>query len=65
MHLKQYFREDIRNHLAAVTVAVLSASIAHGGGNLEYVRGCLDLARAQALNYGIDWTGLSLISKIT
>jgi hypothetical protein len=37
-------------------VAMLSASIAHGSTNLEYVRGLLDSSRAQALNYGIPWS---------
>jgi hypothetical protein len=43
----------------AVTVAMLSAAAAHGGGNIEYCRGVLDTARAQALAFGVPWSGMS------
>jgi hypothetical protein len=58
MALEVYFKDDIAQGIIAVTVAMLSASVAHGGTNIEYCRGILDTARAQALNYGIPWTGL-------
>ena len=49
------FIEEIQQGIVAVTVAMLSASVAHGGGNVEYCRGVLDSAKAQGLNYGISW----------
>lgn len=58
MALEVYFRDDIAQGLQAVTVAILSSAEAHGRTNLEYIRGALDLARAQALNYGIPWASL-------
>ena len=58
MALEVFFKEDIAQGIVAVTVAMLSASVAHGGTNVEYCRGILDTARAQALNYGIPWSGL-------
>jgi hypothetical protein len=58
MALDVYFKEDIAQGIVAVTVAMLSASVAHGGTNVEYCRGVLDTARAQALNYGLPWMGL-------
>ena len=58
MALEVYFKDDIAQGIVAVTVAMLSASVAHGGTNVEYCRGVLDTARAQALNYGLPWTGL-------
>jgi len=50
--LEVYVAKDVANHLVAVTVAMLSASAA-SGHNVEYCRGVVDLARAQALNYGV------------
>jgi hypothetical protein len=58
MALEVYFKDDIAQGIVAVTVAMLSASIAHGSTNLEYVRGVLDNSRAQALNYGIPWSAI-------
>jgi hypothetical protein len=58
MALEVYFKDDIAQGIIAVTVAMMSASVAHGGTNVEYCRGILDTARAQALNYGIAWTAL-------
>jgi hypothetical protein len=58
MPLEVYFREDIAQGIVAVTVAMLSAAVAHGGTNAEYCRGVLDSARAQALNYGIPWSAV-------
>lgn len=54
-----YFAEDIQRGIVAVSVAMLSAAIAHGGGNVEYCRGVLDTSRAQALNYGLSWPDLA------
>ena len=58
MALQVYFKDDIAQGIVAVTVAMLSTSVAHGGTNVEYCRGILDTARAHALNYGIPWSGL-------
>ena len=57
MALQVFFVDDLRQHIAAVTVAMIAASIATGE-NVEYRRGILDTARAQALSYGINWTAL-------
>jgi hypothetical protein len=59
MTLNVYFKDDIAQGVAAITVAILSAAAAHGGTNVEYARGTLDFARAQAMNYGIPWPGLA------
>ena len=58
MAMEVYFKDDIAQGIVAVTVAMLSAAVAHGGTNTEYCRGILDTARAQALNYGIPWTAI-------
>lgn len=55
MPLEVYFREDIANGIASVAVAMLSASIANGGTNVEYCRGVIDTSRAQAIAFGIPW----------
>lgn len=49
------FKDDIAQGIVAVSVAMLSTAVAHGGTNVEYCRGVLDMARAQALNYGLSW----------
>ncbi len=54
-----YFKDDIAQGIVAITVAVISTAIAHGCTNQEHTRGVLDSARAQALNYGIDWPELA------
>ena len=59
MALDVYFRNDISQGIMAVAVAMLSAAAAHGGGNLEYCRGVLDTARAQALAFGVPWSEMS------
>ena len=59
MALDVYFRDDIAQSIATVTVAMLSAAVAHVGTNSEYCRGVLDSARAQALNHGIRWATLT------
>ena len=65
MALDVYFKEDIAQGIVAVAVAMLSTAVAHGGTNLEYCRGVLDTARAQALNYGIPWTALGGELRVT
>jgi hypothetical protein len=55
MALDVYFQQDVRRNIVAVTVAMLSASAAHGLTNVEYCRGVLDTSRAQALNHGMPW----------
>jgi len=50
-----YTTTDVARQLTAVAVAMLSTSAAHGGTNVEYCRGVIDTARAQALGYGIPW----------
>lgn len=59
MALEVYFKDDVAQGIVAVTVAMLSASVANGASNLEYCRGVVDTARAHALNYGIPWSGLA------
>ena len=59
MALDVYFRNDIAQGIMAVSVAMLSAAAAHGGGNVEYCRGVLDTARAQALAFGVPWSEMS------
>lgn len=55
MALDVYFKDDIAQGIVAVSAAMLSTAVAHGGTNVEYCRGVLDMARAQALNYGLSW----------
>jgi hypothetical protein len=50
-----YFQDNLTQGIAAVTCAMLSASVANGGANVEYCRGVLDTSRAFALIYGIPW----------
>ena len=52
-----YDANDIAQGILSITVAQLTASAA-AGANVEYCRGVIDAARAQALNYGIPWVGL-------
>lgn len=58
MALEVFFKDDIRQGLVAVAVAMLSTAVAHGGMNVEYCRGILDALRAQALSYGMSWPGI-------
>jgi len=58
MALDVYFREDIKQGIVAVAVAMLSAAVAHDSLNMEYCRGVLDVSRAQVLNYGLSWPGV-------
>jgi hypothetical protein len=58
MAVEVFAKDDIAQGIVAVTVAMLSAAVAHGGTNIEYCRGVLDTARAQALNYGVPWSTL-------
>jgi hypothetical protein len=58
MAFKAFYREDLRQTLVAVCVAMLSAAVANGGGNVEYARGVLDVTRANGLNYGFSWLDL-------
>ena len=55
MSLDLYFAVEIQQGITSTAIAILSTAIAHNGGNVEYVRGALDFARAQALNYGLPW----------
>ena len=59
MALEIYTRSDIERNIMAVTVAMLSAAIANGGNNVEYCRGVLDTARAQALTIGVSWSEMT------
>ncbi len=54
MALSVYFDTEIRNGIKATLIASLSASIAGGAGNVEYARGLVDFAKAQATLYDID-----------
>jgi len=58
MALDVYFRDDIAQGIVSIASAMLSTAVAHGGTNVEYVRGVLDTAKAHALNYGIPWRAL-------
>ena len=58
MALDVYYRDDVAQQIVSVVVSMLSAAVAHGGGNIEYCRGVLDMARAQAVSYGIPWSGM-------
>jgi hypothetical protein len=58
MTLDVYFKSDLKQHITAITVAMLSSAIANGTANIEYCRGVIDSAKAYALLYGIPWTGL-------
>ena len=59
MSLDVYFRHDVAHGITAVAVAMLSASAAHGGGNVEYCRGVIDTVRAQTTTFGIPWDSVS------
>jgi hypothetical protein len=58
MALDVWFQEDIAQTIVSVTVGMLTSAAAHGATNLEYCRGVLDTARAQALSYRIPWLTL-------
>ena len=58
MALDVYFRHDVKHGIVAVAVAMLSAAVAQESLNIEYCRGVLDTARAQALNFGLSWSGV-------
>ena len=53
-----FFRDNIAQGIVSIAAAMLSTAIAHGGANVEYVRGVLDTSKAQALNFGIPWRSL-------
>ena len=63
MALDVYFREDLARMFAANAVAQLSASIAHGGTNVEYVRGVLDNTRALYVRLGVSWPPVELLER--
>ena len=50
-----YFEHQIADKITATAVAMLSASAAHYGSNVEYVRGVMDTTRANCESFGIDW----------
>lgn len=58
MAVRVFTREEVAQRIVAITEALLMAAAANGGTNVEYCRGVLDSARAQALNYGIGWGSL-------
>ena len=51
-----FFHDDLQRTVASVTVAALMSAAAHGGGNIEYVRGVLDAQHATALALGVSWS---------
>jgi hypothetical protein len=55
MALEVYVRNDIQRGITSVTVGIVAASMAHGGGNVEYLRGVHDAARSLALQFGVPW----------
>ena len=58
MALDVYFREQIGRAILAGLVAVVRTSQAHGGGNVEFVRGAAAMAEHQAVTFGLDWQAL-------
>ncbi|HUX78056.1 MAG TPA: hypothetical protein VMY40_15595 [Anaerolineae bacterium] len=52
------FRSDVRAVLIGVAVAYVSAAAADPCGDLGYIRGCLDTARAVALCHGLAWADM-------
>ena len=54
MAIDVFFRNQIRAAILSTAVSMLSAANAHGGGNVEYCRGVMDNARANALSFGLD-----------
>jgi len=46
---------DVRRALLSSIVAVLVTYVANGSHNREHAQGALDLARSQAVLYGLDW----------
>lgn len=55
MALDVYFRDDIANAIRANCLSVILTSIAHGSGNVEFVRGALAVAQANCISIGVDW----------
>jgi len=53
--LDVYFPEDLRQGIAGAIALTVETARAAGPVNRDFVRGVLALARAQALQYGIDW----------
>jgi len=58
MALDVYYRSDVAQQITSTLISMLTTAQAHGGGNVEYLRGAWDFARAQAVSYGIAWSGL-------
>lgn len=56
MALDVYFRFEIAHALTAVAVGMISASVANGADNIEYIRGMLETTRANAEAFGIEWS---------
>lgn len=55
MALDVYFREDIRAIVLASVVTAINSAQAHGGTNVEFVRGVLCEAQHTALAFGVSW----------
>lgn len=58
MSLDVYFKQDIYNSVKSSVLLVIKVSVANGASNVEYIRGILDLAHAQCIDYGINWRQL-------
>lgn len=58
MGLEVRFPSDLENAIVSTTVSTLASACAHGFGNVEYLRGVWDTARAQSLAFGLDWASI-------
>lgn len=53
-----YLTEDVQRGILATCQAVLTTAQASGTTNVEFVRGALAFARAQATLYGLAWPAM-------
>jgi hypothetical protein len=53
-----YLQDDVERGLRTSLISVLTAVLADGEANAEYLKGVFDLARSQAALYGISWCDL-------
>ncbi len=65
MALSVYYVDEVEQQIASVVISMLSSAVAHGGGNIEYCRGVLDMARGQYVAYGIPWSGMAATLRET
>lgn len=63
MTLDVILRGEIEAKLISTGVAVLTAAAAHGGANVEYCRGILDVLRAIAMHNRVSWQAVEAAIK--